>query len=265
MTELPMHERTFPSSHVALVCGGRSPIGLGIAREFAARGAGRIAIAGRNEAQGRTCVDELARSLPRARFEFIAADIADDASRRAMFDQVREQFGGLDSYVHCVPPGAVSGALADAGLDRFRTSLLAGLGGLAGCCQDAAGLLRARGGGSILVFASDAGRIASPRNALVATVQSGIMALVRSLALELARDRIRVNGVSPTYVRDTPLFDRLMSSESIARRIEKAAQRAGLGLPAPDDIAPMAVFLAGNAASKITGQIISINGGLSAA
>ena len=91
------------------------------------------------------------------------------------------------------------------------------------------------------------------------------MALTRSLALELSSDQIRVNCISPTYVRDTPLFDRLRQTPAIAGAIEKAAKRAGLGLPAPADIAPLAAFLISPLASKITGQIISVNGGLSAA
>jgi 3-oxoacyl-[acyl-carrier protein] reductase len=125
--------------------------------------------------------------------------------------------------------------------------------------------MKERGGGSIITFASDAGRIASAGHSLIASVQSAIMALTRSLALEVARDGIRINCISPTYVSDTPLFDRLMQSPTARRAIEQAVRRAGLGLPSPKDIAPLAIFLAGPAASKITGQVISVNGGLSAA
>ena len=124
--------------------------------------------------------------------------------------------------------------------------------------------MKAPGGGSLLLFAFDAGRGAAPGHSLIGVVQGGIIALTRSLALELARDRIRVNCISPTYVVDTPLLDRLLKVPAAAKAIETAGARAGLGLPNPDDIAPLALFLRSAAASKITGQVISVNGGLSA-
>jgi len=254
----------FPRSHVVLVCGGTAPLGAAIAAEMAKSGSGQIIIAGRDRGRGDAMLAELRGTVPTAAFDYLPVDLSDHASTAAMFEQVKVRFGGLNSYVHCVPPGGASGMLAVADLDRFRASLSSGLGSLAESCRLAAGLMAERGG-CILTFSSDAGRIASPGHALIATVQSGIMALTRSLALELARDQIRVNCISPTYVQDTPMFDRLMQSPAIARAIDKAKKRAGLGLPSPADIAPLAAFLLSASAAKITGQIVSVNGGLSAA
>ena len=87
------------------------------------------------------------------------------------------------------------------------------------------------------------------------------MAFVRNLAVEAARDKVRVHCISPSYVVDTPVFDRFAA---VANRAERARERAQLGLPSPEDIAPMTLFLCGPGAAKITGQIISINGGLNA-
>jgi NAD(P)-dependent dehydrogenase (short-subunit alcohol dehydrogenase family) len=255
----------FDQQHVALVCGGTAPIGTEIAVEFARAGVGHVVVAGRDSSRGATTVAELSRKAPSAKFAFMRADLADETSVDAMFDSVRARYGALDSYVHCVPPGGASGLLDGADLVRFQGSLTVGLGGLANACRLALRLMKVRGGGSIITFASDAGRVASAGHSLIASVQSAIMALTRSLALEVARDGVRVNCISPTYVRETPLFDRLMRSPVAARAIEQAAQRAGLGLPSPTDIAPLATFLASPAASKITGQVISVNGGLSAA
>ena len=111
-----------------------------------------------------------------------------------------------------------------------------------------------------MTFASDAGRFAAPRQTILGGVFGGIMAFVRNLAVEAARDGVRVHCISPSYVRDTPVFQRHAASG----RGETAAQRAGLGLPTPKDIAPLALFLCGPDSSKMTGQIISINGGLNA-
>jgi NAD(P)-dependent dehydrogenase (short-subunit alcohol dehydrogenase family) len=258
-------EVKLPSTHVALICGGTAPIGAQIALQVAQAGAGIVVVASRDESRGVAILAELRRNAPTTCFDFIRVDLREQASGASMLDFVEAQYGGLDTYVHCVPPGAAGGLLENADLDRFRSSLEVGLGALADMCRRVARLIKQRGGGSILIFSSDAGRVASPGHSLVATIQSGVMALTRSLSLELSSDQIRVNCISPTYVRDTPLFDRLMQTPAVARAIEKAAKRAGLGLPAPEDIAPLATFLISPLASKITGQIISVNGGLSAA
>jgi 3-oxoacyl-[acyl-carrier protein] reductase len=260
---MPM-QTSFPKSHVALICGGAAPIGLRIAMQLAESGCENITLAGRDAGRGEAAIEQLRKQSPEGRFAFVRADISEPGGVDAMFAAVAEQYGALDSYVHCVPPGGgASGPLASADRTRFRSTLNVGLGGLADACHGAAAALKGRGGAMVL-FASDAGRAAAPNHSLTGVVQGGIIALTRSLALELAREKIRVNCVSPTYVADTPLFDRLLQLPSAARSIEKAQKRAALGLPTPDDIAPLALFLLSAAASKITGQIISVNGGLSA-
>ena len=87
------------------------------------------------------------------------------------------------------------------------------------------------------------------------------MTFVRNLSVEVSRDKVRVHCISPTFVVDTPVFE---AFASVGDRGLRAQERAGLGLPSPKDIAPMALFLCGPGAEKITGQIISINGGLNA-
>jgi NAD(P)-dependent dehydrogenase (short-subunit alcohol dehydrogenase family) len=113
-----------------------------------------------------------------------------------------------------------------------------------------------------LTFASDAGRVAARAQALVAAVQSAIIGMSRSLAFELARDQIRLNCISPSFVRDTPVYERLLASPTRGRAVQNAASRAPLGLPTPADIAPLAAFLVSPLAARITGQIVSISGGL---
>jgi NAD(P)-dependent dehydrogenase (short-subunit alcohol dehydrogenase family) len=113
-------------------------------------------------------------------------------------------------------------------------------------------------GGTIIGFASDAGRFAAPRQSLIGAAFGGIIAFVRNLALDVSRQGVRVHCLAPSFVADTPVFERH------ATRADAARKRAGLGLPTPADIAPMALFLCGPGAAKITGQVISINGGLNA-
>ena len=75
----------------------------------------------------------------------------------------------------------------------------------------------------------------------------------------------RVNCITPSLVTGTKAHDRVMSSEFSRKIFEKASRRARLGVPSPADIAPLAVFLASPLASHLTGQAISVNGGISAA
>jgi len=87
---------------------------------------------------------------------------------------------------------------------------------------------------------------------------------VRALSLEVSRHGVRVNCVTPSLVAKTKAYDRVMASEFSRRIFEKAAARARLGVPTPDDIAPLAAFLASPFASHISGQAVSVNGGISA-
>ena len=87
----------------------------------------------------------------------------------------------------------------------------------------------------------------------------------RTLALEGSRHGIRVHSLTPSLVKDTAAYDRVMAGEFSKKLFEKVTKKARLGLVTPKDIAPLAVFLCSPAASKITGQTISVNGGISAA
>jgi 3-oxoacyl-[acyl-carrier protein] reductase len=118
-------------------------------------------------------------------------------------------------------------------------------------------------GGSIVTFASDSGRVAAPNQTMVGATRAAIMMFTRSLSLETAAQGVRVNCISASYIRDTPVYDLVMSGP-LASRARTAAARAGLGLPGPEDIAELAVFLCSDTSSHLTGQVISVNGGVSA-
>ena len=87
----------------------------------------------------------------------------------------------------------------------------------------------------------------------------------RTLAMETKRRRVRVNVVTPSLVRDTQTFARVTAGGFSAKLFEKAAKAAYLGLPEPDDVAAAIVFLLSPDASRMTGQVVSVNGGISAA
>ena len=106
------------------------------------------------------------------------------------------------------------------------------------------------------------GRFAAANQSLIAAGRAGVIGFCRSLALEWAQLGARLNCISLSFVEETPIFERFM--QQAGGRAEASRRRAGLGLPRPADIAPLALFLCGPGAAKITGQVISINGGLNA-
>jgi NAD(P)-dependent dehydrogenase (short-subunit alcohol dehydrogenase family) len=117
-------------------------------------------------------------------------------------------------------------------------------------------------GGTLIAFASDAGRFAAPAQSVVGASRAAIIGFVRNLAVEVARDAVRVHCISPSFVADSDSARRMGADSK--ERMQRAASRAGLGLPTAEDIAPLVLFLCGPGARKVTGQIISVNGGMHA-
>lgn len=243
---------------VMLVTGATGAIGFEVAAQAAAAGA-VVGVHGSRSESVASAIDRLAARVNHARLIPLVADFHNEASIDDMVAQLARKAGRLDSVVHCgiTGPGGVTGAFEAADPAKFGATAMLVLGVFQRLCFVALPHLSVQGG-TIVGFASDAGRFAAPRQALVGAAFGGIMAFVRNLALETARAGVRIHCISPSFVADTPVF------EAHVARADAARQRAGLGLPTPADIAPAVLFLCGAGATKITGQIISINGGLSA-
>jgi 3-oxoacyl-[acyl-carrier protein] reductase len=248
--------------HVILVTGATGGIGFEIALEAAAAGA-VVGVHGSRPETVNTAIEKLKAQSPNARLIAAPGNFKEPGVIQAVVDKVVAEGGRLDAVIHCATAGG-SGRTTG----PFRQTEPQHYGDHArymlGICQElafAAMTPLAAQGGTFVTFASDAGRFAAPRQSLVGASFGGIMAFVRNLAMEVSRDGVRVHCISPSYVVDTPVFERFAGDGS---RAEAAQKRAGLGLPSPKDIAPITLFLCSPSAAKITGQIISINGGLNA-
>lgn len=246
---------------VILVTGATGGIGSEIAALAALEGA-VVGVHGSRPESVAQAIERLKVLAPQARLIAAPGDFTQPGAVEAVVAKVAEEGGRLDAVVHCAITGAPDTTGVFARTDPQRYAELAGavLGVFQALCFAALPHL-ARQGGAIVGFASDSGRFAAPRQSLLGGVFGGVMAFVRNLAVEAARDGVRVHCLSPSFVVDTPVFDAYVQRGG---RAEAAAKGAGLGLPSPKDIAPMALFLCGPGAAKITGQIISINGGLNA-
>lgn len=239
---------------VMLITGGTGSVGAAVAREAAAQG-WAVVIQGRDTAK----LDALAGETAAAT---VLADVAaPDAAARIVAEAARH-FGRLDAVVDCVSTGPREGKLTglfkDTTPEQYTAFYHLSAAWLQRLAHAAYPHLAARGG-ALIAFISDAGKFAAPRQTIVGAARAATIGFVRNLAVEAARDHIRVHAIAPSYVLESRTAE-LMGSE----RMATAAKRAGLGLPTPADIAPVTVFLCGAGAAKITGQIISVNGGLNA-
>lgn len=246
------------SGDVIIVTGATGAIGFEIAAQAAAAGFVVGVHGSRIESVGGT-IERLQARMSSARLIAAPADFRQDGAIEQMVAKVAAEGGRLDAVIHCGITGAggIAGPIAKADPANFGKHADLVLGSFQKLCFAALPHL-ARGGGTIVGFASDAGRFAAPRQSIVGAAFGGVMSFVRNLAMEVARDGVRVHCISPSFVENTPVF------EAHAHRAGAARERAGLGLPSPADIAPMALFLCSPGAAKITGQVISINGGLNA-
>lgn len=244
--------------NVLLVTGATGAIGFEIAAQAATAGV-IVAVHGSREASVASAMVRLGERVAGARLIPAVADFHDNGAIEGMMARVVGEAGRLDAVIHCAITGApgVTGPFDQASSAGFAAHAALVLGSFQRLCFAALPHLAVRGG-TIVGFASDAGRFAALRQAVVGAAFGGIMAFVRNLAIEVARQGVRVHCLSPSFVADTPVF------EKHAARADAVLERAGLGLPGPVDVAPMALFLCGPGASRITGQVISINGGLNA-
>lgn len=249
---------------VMLVTGASGSIGFEIAAQAASAGA-VVGVHGTSADSVARTLERLRARAPDARLIAAPGDFCEPGAIEAVVAKVAGEGGRLDAVVHCAVAGPASGGRVT-GL--FRDTDPAAYGQMAasmlGVFQQlsfAALPHLSRQGGTIVGFASDAGRFAAPRQAVLGAIYAGIVGFVRNLAVEAARDGVRVHCISPSFVAETRIFERFVTAGG---RAETAGKGAGLGLPTPRDIAPMALFLCGPGAARITGQVISINGGLNA-
>jgi 2-deoxy-D-gluconate 3-dehydrogenase len=246
------------SGRVAIVTGGNGGIGLGMAKGLAAAGAA-IVVAARNREKSEVAVTELAGIG--ARGLFIPLDVADPASCRAMVSETVERLGRLDILVNNAgmsirkPPESYA-------VEEWRAVLDTNLTGALVCCQAAYAPMKAQGGGKIINIGSMMSIFGAAYAAAYSASKGALVQLTKSLATAWAKDDIQVNAVLPGWIDTELTRDARQQVSGLHERILRRTPAGRWGTP--EDLAGIAVFLAGPASAFVTGAAIPVDGGFSA-
>ena len=159
-------------------------------------------------------------------------------------DAARDAFGKVDLLVNTGGGTGMPELFHEMPLDGLTSGLDGLLRGIMLPCRAAVPHMMKRKRGVILNVASDAGKVETPGEAVIGAGMAGVMMFSRALALEAKRDNIRVNCLTPSIVRGTPLYDELMAHPFASKIFAKAEKMASLGVVEADELAQLAVFLA---------------------
>jgi len=246
---------------VAIVTGAGTGIGRACAELFAREGAA-VALAGRR----REPLEEVARAIEKSGGRALAqsCDVTRGADVKALVARAQSGFGGLHLLVNNAAYW-MAGTIEETSVEDWDRMMETNLKGVFLLVKQALPALRQAGGGAIINIGSVLGLVGMKRRVAYATSKGGLVLLTKALALDHAHEKIRVNCICPSLV-DTP-----MGQESLERAGDAAAERARrlASIPlgragTPEDVARLALFLASDDSSWITGAAIALDGGFTA-
>ena len=244
----------------ALVTGSSSGIGFETAAMLAEAGVSHIVINGRSRHRGEAARQAILDRARDAEVAFVAGDVSSPNGARSLIESAARHLGGTIEILVNAAGGEYTPRL-------FHQTSVEEIGAIIGhwllstlyCCHYALPLMP--DAGAIVNVAS---KVPTPGEAIIGGAMAGIAMFSRTLAMEVKRRKIRVNVVTPSLVRNTLTYNRIMADRFSSKLFGKAIERAHLGIPDAAEVAATVLFLLGPHSSRLTGQVISVNGGISA-
>jgi NAD(P)-dependent dehydrogenase (short-subunit alcohol dehydrogenase family) len=264
VTEVPLPDpRPITELHCLFV-GGTSGVGLASAIKLAEAGAPAVALIGRDAARGEAARAKVAAAAPQCRVAFFSADMNDARAAESVVSTAHGWLSRIDLLLCTTHAGTIPVLLHKMPPEDIQPMILKHLLGGIYACRFVLPVMQAQRGGSIVTISSDAAKIATPGEAVMGGLMAAIVMFSKTLAMEAKRHGIRVNVLTPSLITNTPSNEKVMADEFGRRLFAAAGKMASLGLTSPEDLADTVLFLASPASAKLTGQAISVNGGMSA-
>ena len=244
---------------VVLITGATSGIGTACAREFAARGA-RLMLTGRSQDRGKQVVEAI-RAMG-AEAEFVAGDMRNRGFCDRIVEETIEHLGRIDVLVNSAGISLTATTL-DTTDEQWDATIETNLSSLFFASRAALRSMRAQRSGSIIHIASDWGLVAGTEAAAYCASKGAVVLLTKAMALDHARDNIRINAVCPGDT-DTPMMREDFRQRGVS--VEVGTQESGEGIPigrmvTAEEVAAAVCFLASDAAGSITGVALPVDGG----
>jgi NAD(P)-dependent dehydrogenase (short-subunit alcohol dehydrogenase family) len=240
---------------VVLVTGGLTGIGRAAAVAFAKKGA-KVVVAGRRDDAGKALVKEL-RSFG-SEAEFINADVRKENDVRALVDQTVARFGRLDVAVNNAGTEGQVGPITDQTAESYAATFDTNVLGVILSMKHEVRIMQKQGSGNIINISSTYGHEGAAGASVYVGSKHAVEGITKSVALEIAKSGIRVNGVAPGPT-DTGMLTRFTGTPANKAALVTGVPMGRLGLS--EELANAIVFIASDEASFITGHILNVDGG----